>query len=171
MGAFDGWTYCPRCRADLDASEDGKLECPSCGLTTYANSEPTACAVCVDDKGRVLLARRAGEIYNGRWDLPGGFLGEGEHPLDALRREVKEETGLDVEPTEFVGVWMDTYSEDDSGPSTLNLYWGARVLGGELDAQDDISEARWFDPDELPPPDEFAFHIPEVLSAWRQQQA
>ena len=43
----------------------------------------------------------------GKWDLTGGFLDETEHPLDALVRELREETGLEIEPQEFVGVWME----------------------------------------------------------------
>jgi ADP-ribose pyrophosphatase YjhB (NUDIX family) len=167
---LEGWKFCPRCKADLEVS-DGSAQCPSCGSKYYASSKPTACALCVDDDGRVLLARRAGDVYDGYWDLPGGFLDEGEHPLDALRRELKEETSLDVEPQEFLGVWMDHYSEDGTGQSTLNLYWTARVVGGELHAADDISEARWFATEELPPSEELAFHIAEVLSAWRDQNS
>ncbi len=64
-----------------------------------------------------------------------------------------EETGLEIEPEEFLGAWMDTYSEDDGGPATLNLYWTAHVVGGgDGEAADDVSELRWFAPDELPAP-------------------
>ena len=126
----------------------------------------------VDDDGRVLLARRAGEPFRGYWDLPGGFLDEGEHPLDALRREVREETALEVEPGEFIGVWMDRYGDAEDAHATLNLYWTARVLGDEASAADDVSELAWFRPDELPPPSELAFtNVAEVLATWRKQHA
>ena len=137
----------------------------------HASSKPTACALVTDEHGRLLLARRAGEPFAGRWDLPGGFLEEGEHPLDALRRELLEETGLTVEPGEFVGVWMDRYGEGADAPSTLTLYWTARAGAGEGRAADDVSELRWFAPDELPSGEETAFHVDEVLLAWRQQHA
>ena len=61
----------------------------------------------VERDGRLLLGRRAFDPSVGLWDLPGGFLEENEHPLDALVRELREETGLEIEPQGFVGVWME----------------------------------------------------------------
>jgi ADP-ribose pyrophosphatase YjhB (NUDIX family) len=171
MASFDDWVACPRCGESLQHG-DGQVECPACGFVEYANPAPTACAVCVDDDGRILLARRAAEVFDGAWDLPGGFVDEDEHPLETVRRELREETGLEVEPLEFLGVWMDRYSEDESGPSTLNLYWLARVVGGEPVAADDVSEVRWFAPDELPPAEEIAFrNVGLVLAPFRHQDA
>jgi 8-oxo-dGTP diphosphatase len=167
MAELAGWQYCPRCRSELRGGER-RLECPACGFVAYPASKPTACALCEDGDGRVLLARRAVEPFNGRWDIPGGFLDEGEHPLDGLRRELREETGMEVEPLEFVGVWIDHYGGDSSAEATLNLYWTARVVAGEPEPADDVSELQWFGPDELPGPDELAFeNVPLVLSAWR----
>jgi ADP-ribose pyrophosphatase YjhB (NUDIX family) len=170
VSVLDGWRFCPRCGAAIDAA-GSRVECSSCGFVAYANPAPTACALCVDERGRLLLARRAHPPYEGRWDTPGGFVEEDEHPLDALRRELREETGLEVEPGRFLGVWMDQYSEDETGPWTLNLYWLARVLGGEPQAADDVSELRWFGPDELPSGEEVAFrNVVNVLRAWRDEQ-
>jgi ADP-ribose pyrophosphatase YjhB (NUDIX family) len=166
MGVLSEWRHCPRCATDV-APEGGRVVCPACGFTAYAHSQPTACALVVDADGRLLLARRAGEPQRGKWDLPGGFLQESEHPLDALSRELREETSLEVEPLDFVGVWMDRYGEGDAAPATLNLYWTARVLTGEPRATDDVSELRWFAPDELPSAEEMAFHIADVIAAWR----
>jgi 8-oxo-dGTP diphosphatase len=125
----------------------------------------------VEQDGRVLLARRRYEPFAGKWDLPGGFLEEGEHPLDGIRRELREETGLTVEPDRFIGVWMDRYGSDDDARATLNLYWRAHVTGGLVEAADDVAELGWFAPAELPAPDEMAFHIGEVLSVWRDEYA
>jgi ADP-ribose pyrophosphatase YjhB (NUDIX family) len=167
VGELAGWKFCPRCRSGL-RSDEQRIECPECGFIAYASSKPTAGALCEDAEGRVLLARRADEPFKGRWDIPGGFLEEGEHPLDGIRRELREETGLEVEPVDFLGVWMDRYGGDSTAEATLNLYWTARVVGGEPQAADDVDALKWFGAAELPPADELAFeNVPLVLSAWR----
>jgi ADP-ribose pyrophosphatase YjhB (NUDIX family) len=66
---------------------------------------------------------------------------------------------------------MDRYGEGGAAPATLNLYWAAQIVTGEPQPDDDIAELRWFDPDDLPPPDELAFHLAQVLSAWRDEHA
>lgn len=171
VGELSRWKFCPVCGSEIGVEDGVRAECERCGYRAWASSKATACAVVADDEGRILLARRAGEVFHGYWDLPGGFLGEGEHPLDGLRRELREETGLEVEPDDFLGIWMDRYGDEQDAHATLNLYWSARLVGGESEAADDVSELVWFRPDELPPPAQIAFHIAEVLAVWRQQQA
>jgi ADP-ribose pyrophosphatase YjhB (NUDIX family) len=170
MSELEGWTFCPRCRNPL-AGDGARLACPECGFVVYATSKPTASALCIDN-GRVLLARRSAAPFQGFWDVPGGFLEEGEDPLDGVCRELKEETGLEIEPERFLGIWMDRYGGDSTAEATLNLYWTARVVGGEAAPADDVSELRWFARDELPGADELAFeNVPLVLAAWRDEHA
>ena len=167
MGELAGWKICPRCATGLERGDEG-LRCPGCGSQYYANSAPTASALVEDDRGRLLLGRRAVEPFLGRWDTIGGFLHEGEEPLAGLRREVLEETGLEIEPTSFLGIWIDRYGDVDTAIYTLNLFWVARMTGGVLRAADDVAELSWFEPDALPTPGELAFaEISDVLTAWR----
>lgn len=167
MGFLHGWTTCPRCAATL-ASDGARAECPSCGSVYYANSAPCVSALVEDAEGRLLLARRGVEPWLGRWDCPGGFLEEGEHPLDGLDRELREETGLEIGPAAFVGIWMDRYGDGPDAVATLNMYWSARAEDGEPVAADDVAELRWFAAGELPGPDELAFEtIGDALAVWR----
>jgi NAD+ diphosphatase len=171
MAILHGWCYCPRCAHDLELG-DGCVRCASCGFVGWANSAPCAVALVEDDEGRLLLGRRAVEPYRGMWDTPGGYLHEHEHPLDGLRRELLEETGLEIEAIAFLGVWMDWYGEGPSANSTLNMVWRARVVAGELQADDDVAELAWFAPADLPPEEELAFGLlPSVFAAWRRAQA
>jgi ADP-ribose pyrophosphatase YjhB (NUDIX family) len=160
MGALDGWRFCPICGEAIDNQRE-RVECRACGYVGYANAVPGAEAVCFDADGRVLLGRRAFDPGKGLWDLPGGFLHEDELPVDALRREVREETGLELELLDFLGHWLEPYE----GRIVLSLAWTGRAKG-DAHAADDFVELRWFESNELPPPHELAFtHCPEVLAA------
>jgi ADP-ribose pyrophosphatase YjhB (NUDIX family) len=149
MGELAGWTFCPRCRTELQG-DALRLECPECGFVAYASSKPTAGALVADDEGRLLLARRAHEPFKGRWDIPGGFLEEGEHPLAGLRRELREETGLDgVFPT---GLGVDGtppgligYEEHPAGSKGLHMNFAfvADVATRTLTACDEYTAVRW----------------------------
>jgi ADP-ribose pyrophosphatase YjhB (NUDIX family) len=170
MGELDQWKHCPRCGAGVEPS-GGSVECSACGFRVYASSNPTASGVCLDGEGRILLSKRGIEPFEGMWDFPGGFLEEEEHPLDCLRRELREEAGVEIEPIDFVGVWTDKYGGDGSASTTLNLYWTARIIDGDPEPNDDVAELRWFAPHEISE-DELAFpHTREVLAAVRQQNA
>jgi ADP-ribose pyrophosphatase YjhB (NUDIX family) len=112
--------------------------------------------------GKVLLGRRAIEPGLGMWDIPGGFLEAWEHPAAGAVREVAEETGLRVRTTSLLAVVMDTYHDQFY---TLNVYYLAEVVDGEMHAADDLAELRWFAADALP--DEYAFaHCRGVIAAW-----
>lgn len=165
MGVHDTWTFCPRCGGKLTRADEG-LICPACKEQYYANSIPGVQGILERD-GRVLLARRANEPRRGHWDLPGGFLHETEDPLDGLRREFREETGLEIEPVELMRIDIEPYD----GRHVFSVTWIVRGEG-EPAAADDVEELRWFAADELP--EEMAFPGQEaVLRDWvaRQQDA
>jgi len=159
MGILDGWRFCPRCAAEVETRERGHLACPACGSQYWANSAPAVQGL-LEREGRVLLARRAIEPRRGHWDIPGGFLEEGEEALEGLRREFREETGIEVEPVEWLGAYVDPYD----GYHVLGLTW---LVGGEGEprAADDVAELHWFGPAELPGEMAFASQH-EVLRVW-----
>lgn len=102
--------------------------------------------------GRSLVAIRARPPEKGRVDVPGGFLDAGEDPIAGLRREVKEEVGLDIDvgPQDFVQAVAHQYGPQ--GDWLLALGFKARWIAGEVRAGDDVAEARWIavgDLDEL----------------------
>ncbi|MER5319507.1 NUDIX hydrolase [Streptosporangium roseum] len=107
-------------------------------------------AVVVDDTGRVLMQRRTD---NGLWALPGGGMDLTESVPQAAVREVKEETGYDVEVTGMVGLYTDArhiiaYS-DGEVRRQFNICLTARLVGGALTISDESTEVRWVSPDEI----------------------
>lgn len=173
VAELESWKHCPRCGTGLEPLDGGtRIECPQCGFRAYASSKPTASGLVLDGAGRILLARRGVAPDQGKWDLPGGFLNEGEDPRAGLRRELEEEASLDVEPLELFDVVVDRYGEEQDAPWTLNLYWTCRVRSGTPTPADDVAELRWFARDELPPPGELAFrNNVKVISRWRDEHA
>jgi ADP-ribose pyrophosphatase YjhB (NUDIX family) len=162
VSILDRWEFCPRCGGPLTRGPN-HARCAACGETVWANSVPGVQAL-VERDGCVLLARRAVEPRRGLWDFPGGFLDEHEHPLDGLRRELREETGLEIEVGELLGIWLDPYD----GRTILSLTWLARPAGGVECAADDVAELAWFGVDELPPDEQIAFPGQvAALALWR----
>ncbi|HEV2593520.1 MAG TPA: NUDIX domain-containing protein, partial [Gaiellaceae bacterium] len=159
MSVLADWRFCPKCGQEL-AHTDDHLHCPGCDERYWANSVPGAQAVIVRDR-HVLLGRRAHDPGRGRWDLPGGFLQEGEDAVAALRREVREETNLELELLDFLGTWNEAYWNR----TVLCLTWLATPAGGTAQAGDDLAEIHWFPYNERPRGDELAFPtFEEILS-------
>jgi NAD+ diphosphatase len=146
-----------------------RQHCDVCGESTYLAPKPAACGVVVDAGGRALLGRRAGPPRADLWDVLGGFIEPGESPEQALERELLEEIGVRCTVGRYLGGFVDTYGEPgEDGDATLNIAYECRIGDGEPRAADDVSELRWFAPDELPAADEFAFsNSVEILDAWR----
>ncbi|HZO98328.1 MAG TPA: NUDIX domain-containing protein [Gaiellaceae bacterium] len=162
MGVLDGWRVCPRCGAELELGP-GRAHCPACRSTYYAGSAPAVEGL-VAREGKVLLVRRGIEPRRGHWDLPGGFLEEGEEPLAGLRRELREETGLEAEPVELLGTHVEPYDDH----FVLGLTWRVEAAG-EPEPADDVAELAWFGPEELPAEMAFA-HQRGLLAAWAARE-
>jgi 8-oxo-dGTP diphosphatase len=130
------------------------VTCTSCGTSHWRNPLPCANGVVVKD-GRVLLTRRAHAPWLGLWCSPGGFCEYGEHPAEAVVREVLEETGLDVAVDDYLGTWVDVYSDDPGDPEAdvINVaYYTVTPTSGARERIDpsEVIEIGWFRFDTVP---------------------
>lgn len=99
----------------------------------------------VVDQGRALVVRRATEPLKGEWSIPGGMLELGEKLREGIAREVKEETGLEVEVFDVLDVF-DSIFPDRDGRTQYHyvlIDFLCRPVSGELCAGSDVSEAKW----------------------------
>ena len=140
--------FCPADGTKLgDPRPSGGVTCPLCGRSWYRNPVPAVGAVIVEND-KALLTVRAREPEKNRLDLPGGFLESGEHPVDGLVREGREELGveLDVDPTP---VLLAPHTYGPEGTWVLAIGFRARIVGGEPRPADDVAGIRWILPEEV----------------------
>ncbi len=101
--------------------------------------------------GKVLVVRRARPPAQGVYTVPGGVVEAGETLVDAVKREVREETGLDIEPVALAG-HREAVMRDKDGRVERHfvvLCFASRWLGGEPVVNEELSEASWLTPQEL----------------------
>lgn len=162
------WTYCPRCGENLSLKPayDGKERptCSACGFIYFADPKVTAGVLLEDAQGRVLLGKRSVDPRMGYWAIPSGYIDYGEAPDDAARRELLEETSLNVELVGLLGLW--TFDDDIGDKAGIAVFYRGTVVGGTLSPADDIEAAGWFAPDDVPQEIAFPVHR-EVLELWR----
>jgi ADP-ribose pyrophosphatase YjhB (NUDIX family) len=143
------FVYCPRCGAPLaERFRFGRSRevCRYCGFIHF-NEPKVAVGALVIDGDRVLLVRRAAIPRIGFWAVPAGYMDGDELPEDALVREVGEETGLKVIVQGLQGIAPLAGWGEQRG---ILLLYRAEPVSGCLAARDDVSEARWFEPAEIP---------------------
>lgn len=142
--------FCPKCGEKLiKKTVDGKprLVCLKCNFVFYQNSKPTASAL-ITKGNKILLARRAIQPFKNKWDVPGGFLEEGEAPETGLLREIKEELGIKIKIEKLIGIFMDDYGR--TGHKTLNIYYHVKIISGIPRPASDVKELRWFSKNKIP---------------------
>ena len=141
-GNLGQFKYCPLCGTQLALKENGGKQrpaCRDCGFVQFRNPVPGVVVV-IDKEGYVLLGKRRGGFGEGKWGLPQGYIEFDEDFLTAAIREVKEETGLDVEIRAIVNVVSNLLSPR---LHTLAIVLLAGVVAGELCAGDDLEALEW----------------------------
>jgi mutator protein MutT len=93
----------------------------------------------------ILLVERAKEPLKGYWSIPGGIVEAGEKLEDAVRREVREETGLEIEPLAMFEIFERIMPDSEMRPEYhyVLIDYMCRVVGGQLAAASDVSQAAW----------------------------
>lgn len=139
--------FCPNCGVkNNDGKEDFK--CTNCGKSFYQNSKPTASVIPIFQNREILMSVRREDPRKGRVDFIGGFLNNGEDPLEGAVREFEEETGLKIEKEklEFLDIKIDEYHFQEDTLSTFNVTYTIDFPEKiQLTPQDDVEELVWVD--------------------------
>lgn len=147
--------FCGRCgsRTEYVTNERGK-RCPVCGLVAYPRVSPAV--IVLVERGDEALLARGPHLAAGMYALIAGFVEVGESLEDAVRREIREEVGIEVDRIEYFA------SQSWPFPHSLMLGFTAQYDSGEIEIDhNEIEDARWFSPDDMP-------RVPPPLSIARK---
>ena len=136
--------YCGHCAAATEPHPTERARrCPACGLTAYPRLAPAV--IVLVRRGSELLLARSPHFPAGMYSAVAGFVEIGETLEEAVRREVREEVGVDVGNVRYFG------SQPWPFPHSLMVGFTADLTGGELQVDGvEIEDAKWFRPDALP---------------------
>ena len=153
-GGPPGWlaatlNHCTNCGGRLElrpvaGEERPRLVCVECQHIAYVNPRLVVTTIPVTEAGEVVLMRRGFEPGRGSWAQPGGFLEVDETPTEGAIRETYEETGLEVQPGEIVGLYARLEA------AVIVLVYEARIVGGEARTSPEALEISAYPPEGIP---------------------
>jgi ADP-ribose pyrophosphatase YjhB (NUDIX family) len=144
--------FCPQCAAPAQPGAAIPFRCAACGMTLFFNPTVAAAGFLFDDDGRVILIERARDPQKGLWTIPGGFVDFGESIDAALRREVREEVGLEIDRVHFLCSTPNRYFYAGVTYSVCDIIFTARAVAADTaKALDGADSFRWLFPHEIDP--------------------
>ncbi len=144
--------YCPHCGSDAFGAKSTKeMHCTACGFSFFQNAAAAVACIITDAEGRVLLTRRACDPWKGMLDLPGGFVDPAESVEEAVKRELMEELGAEVEQMHYICSYPNEYIYSNYLVYTIDLGFVCQISNIlELKAADDVDKIMWFAPQQIP---------------------
>ncbi len=145
------YNFCPKCGGKLKAKKDDLGICTKCGFHFYTNPEFTTAAIIENEKGEVLLVKRAVEPKKEYWDLPGGFVKIKETLEESVRREINEELAINLGDLKYLSSHCDRYLYQGVNKFINGVNFTAHVSNEiVLKPKDDIIDAKFFSLKEIP---------------------
>ncbi len=146
MQPIESFQFCPRCGSPRPTDNRGQspLVCNACAFTFYFNPTVAAAALAFDGEGRILLIVRAKDPGAGKLGVPGGFIDIGESAEDGLKREVREEVGLELEGVKFLASFPNSYFYREVTYPVVDLYFTALAVDpGTAKPLDAVAGIEW----------------------------
>ena len=161
MSYLDKFRFCPVCGSQNFNDHDFKSRrCDDCGFTFYFNAAAACAVIITNEKGQLLVGRRAEEPQKGTLDLIGGFVDPGESSDQAVIREILEETGINLPPLitsgqaelRFLFSIPSTYLYSGLTIHSCDAFYHVQIPSDTpVNPDDDVAECFWLNTDEINP--------------------
>lgn len=146
------FSFCPKCGGELTlrpVRDRARLVCGHCSYVMYENPVVGVAVILQTKDRQILLGRRAKHsTYPGLWCIPCGYVEYDEEVRDAARREFCEETGFEVKLGSVFTVLSNFHNPETH---TVGIWFHAEIIGGFLQAGDDLDDVEWHSLDNVPP--------------------
>lgn len=150
MQPIDHFIHCPRCGTPRVGRTVNPFQCAACGFVFYFNPTVAAAAIVFRPDGQVLFIERAKEPAKGKLAFPGGFIDIGETVEAALRRETREEVGIEIHDLQLICSHPNEYLYKDVRYPVLDFIFSARTQSdAQPKALDAVAGVFWLDPKEV----------------------
>lgn len=142
MHPLEQFKYCPQCGSKhFNIHNEKSKHCEDCGFTYYFNSCSATVAFILNKDKELLVCRRAKAPAKGTLDLPGGFIDMYETAEEGVAREIKEETGLEVNESKYLFSIPNLYEYSGFTVHTLDMFYLCKVTDScQFEAHDDVAE-------------------------------
>jgi len=144
---------CPHCGSgNFKVNNEKSKKCADCGFAFYMNASAAVAGFITNEKGDLLVCKRAKEPAKGTYDLPGGFVDNDESAEQAIIRELKEELNAHATEVKYLFSLPNTYLYSGLTIPTLDLFFECKLENYELlKAADDVAGFEFMNPGELNP--------------------
>lgn len=151
MHPLEKFNFCPACGSKhFEVNDDKSKKCKNCGFEYYLNPSAANVALILNEKNELLVLTRKENPGKGMLDLPGGFANIGETAEEGVIREVKEETTLEVNHTEYLFSFPNVYRYAGFEVKTLDAFFLCHVEDtSHVKALDDASDYQWIALDDI----------------------
>ena len=145
MNQDQAYRFSPYTGQPLTPIGKGHYKDPSNNQDIYLNPAPTAAAIIADAAGQVMLVQRKREPGKDMWDLPGGFVDLGETLEQAIKRELKEELGVEISSLTYLGSATNNYEYQGINYPIVDTAWVVTLADAlnEFEVGDDVAAFKW----------------------------